>query len=179
MPDTFYVRTNDRKQYVEAKFLKDINGNPIVSPNQVQSSYNLFDSGHNHIGTNANGYIIVPADFDAKTAIDFGRSISQLIDDSTGDPDAMAGNFIGAMARFANAFHPNGWLDIQTHYNGTSGLNVPAFRDGASYVFGVAGHAAKLPLDALKSGGGAANLWQSIWGNVKDISGEARNSPDQ
>jgi hypothetical protein len=72
MPDTFYVRTNDKKQYVEAKFLRDINGNPIVSPNQVQSSYNLFDSGHNHIGTNANGYIIVPADFDAKTAIDFG-----------------------------------------------------------------------------------------------------------
>jgi len=53
------------------------------------------------------------------------------------------------MARFANAFYPRkGWLDIQTHYNGTSGDNVPAFRDGASYIFGVAGHAAGFSLCA-------------------------------
>ena len=81
------------------------------------------------------------------------------------------------MARFANAFYPRkGWLDIQTHYNGTSGDNVPAFRDGASYIFGVAGHAAGFSLNTLKWGGGAVNLWQESKGNVKDTSGDAYNS---
>jgi hypothetical protein len=159
MPDTFYVRTGSKSQYVEAKFLKDINGNPIVSRNQIQSSWNLFDSDRNPIGTNADGYVIVPADFDMKTAIDLGRSVARSIDDSSGDPDAMAGNSIGAMARFTNAFLPKtGWLDIQTHYNGTSGDNVPAFRDGASYVFGVAGHAAKLSVPAAISMGLAEHV---------------------
>jgi hypothetical protein len=71
-----------------------------------------------------------------------------------------------------------GELDIQTHYNGATGDNVPAFRDAASYIFGVAGHAAGIPLDVLKAGGGAVNLRQYRQGNVRDISGDAFNSPE-
>src|ERR1700751_4606451 len=88
MPDTFYVRTNDRKHYVEAKFLTDLQGNPIVSRNPVQNTWNLFDADHNPIGTNTNGYVIVPADFDIKKAIDFGRSISELMKASADNPES-------------------------------------------------------------------------------------------
>jgi hypothetical protein len=159
MPDTFYVRTNDRKHYVEAKFLTDLQGNPIVSRNPVQNTWNLFDADHNPIGTNTNGYVIVPADFDIKKAIDFGRSISELME--AGYPVTVPGALIGALASFGKAFLPGtGELDIQTHYNGATGDNVPAFRDAASYIFGVAGHAAGIPLDVLKAGGGAVNLRQ-------------------
>jgi len=73
MANTFYVRTGDKKQYVEAKFLTDIHGNFVVSTNQIQRSYNLLDAGHNSIGTNTNGYVIVPANFDIKTTIEFGH----------------------------------------------------------------------------------------------------------
>lgn len=75
MPETFYVRTRDLKHYIEAKILTDLTGDPIVSRNPVQSTWNLFDADHNPIGTNTNGYVIVPADFDINKAIDFGRSI--------------------------------------------------------------------------------------------------------
>jgi hypothetical protein len=172
MANTFYVRTADKNQYVEAKFLTDVNGKLIVSSNPIQRSFNLFDASHNPIGTNTNGYIIVPASFDIKTAIDFGRSISQW------KKLPIAGDLIGAPARFANAFQPNGWLDIQTNYNGTSGQSVPAFRDGASYIFGVAGRAAEYSLDTLKFGGGIVNLGQYLRDKVKDISGDVFNSPE-
>jgi len=179
MPATFYVRTRDKKHYIEAKFLTDRQGNPIVSSNPIQGSYNLFDVDHNPIGTNTNRYVIVPANFDIKTAIDFGRSISQLMEESSDYPDATLANLTEAMRRFGKAFYPGtGELDIQTHYNGGRGENVPAFRDAASYIFGVAGHAAGLSLDALKVGGGAVNLKQYYEGNVKDISGDAFNNPE-
>ena len=61
MPNTFYVRTANKKEYVEAKILTDIQGTPIISSNPVQSSWSLFDSNHNPIGTNTKGYLIVPA----------------------------------------------------------------------------------------------------------------------
>ena len=81
--------------------------------------------------------------------------------------------------RFVNAFYPGtGWLDIQTHYNGTIGQNVPAFRDAASYLYGVAGRAAEFPLETLKWAGGKVNLWQHSRRNVKDVSGEDSNSPE-
>jgi hypothetical protein len=158
MPNTFYVRTSDKNRYVEAKFLTDVHGNFIVSSNPIQSSFNLFDANHNSIGTNTNGYIIVPANFDIKTATDFGRSISHLKN------LPVAGALIGAMASFGNAFQPNGWLDVQTNYNGTSGQSVPAFRDAASYIFGAVGHAAGFSLDTLKTGGGAVNVGQYFRG---------------
>ena len=78
-----------------------------------------------------------------------------------GYPVTVPGALIGALASFGKAFLPGtGELDIQTHYNGATGDNVPAFRDAASYIFGVAGHAAGIPLDVLKAGGGAVNLRQ-------------------
>jgi hypothetical protein len=58
MPETFYVRTSDLKHYIEAKILTDLEGNPIVSRNPIQSTWNLFDAGHNPIGTNTSGYVI-------------------------------------------------------------------------------------------------------------------------
>jgi hypothetical protein len=179
MPETFYVRTRDQKHYIEAKILTDLQGNPIVSRNLVQSSWNLFDADHNPIGTNTNGYVIVPADFDIKKAIDFGRSISEMMKASADDPDDFESNLTDAFVRFGNAFLPRtGELDIQTHYNGATGGNVPAFRDAASYIFGVAGHAAGIPLAVLKAGGGAVNRWQYHKDNVKDISGDWFNSPE-
>jgi len=179
MPETFYVRTRDLKHYIEAKILTDLTGNPIVSRNPVQSTWNLFDADHNPIGTNTNGYVIVPADFDINKAIDFGRSISEMMKASADNPDNFESNLIDAFARFGKAFYPRtGELDIQTHYNGATGDNVPAFRDAASYIFGVAGHAAGIPLGVLKAGGGAVNLRQYGQGNVKDISGDAFNSPE-
>ena len=153
MPSTFYVRTADKKDYIQAKFLTDIHGIPIVSSNQVQSSFNLFDADHNPIGTNIDGYLIVPANFDIKTAVDFGRSVA-FWRNAPG-----AGDVAGA-AKFVNAFYPGqGWLDIQTHYNGTTGQNVPAFRDAASYIYGVAGRAAELPLETLKWAESSASLF--------------------
>ena len=164
MADTFTVRTADFTRYIESKFLRDGNGNILTSPNAEHKKWNLFDTDGNFIGTNTNGYLIVPANLDIKTAIDFGRSLAAL----------------GVSARTAmiDAFQPGGWLDIQTNYNGMTGDNVPAYRAAASYLLGIVGAEAKYSLDQVKFGGGAVNLIQYMRGNVKDVSGEYYNSAD-
>jgi hypothetical protein len=43
MSDTFTVRNAAGTNYQEAKFLKDANGNFIVSNNAIQKTWNLFD----------------------------------------------------------------------------------------------------------------------------------------
>jgi hypothetical protein len=78
MSNTFTVRNSSGTDYVEAKFLTDSQGNFIVSSNPIQTTWNLFDTDGNFIGTNVNGYIIVPARFDINTAIDFGQSLAQM-----------------------------------------------------------------------------------------------------
>jgi hypothetical protein len=164
MADTFTVRTADFTHYIESKFLKDTNGNFIVSPNAQQKTWNLFDTDGNFIGTNTNGYVIVPANFDIKTAIDFGRSLAAM--------------GISANTAMIDAFKPGGWLDVQTNYNGMTGGNVPAYRVAASYILGVVGAEARYSLDLVKLGGGSVNLIQFGLGNVKDVSGAYFNSAD-
>ena len=141
MADTFTVRTADSTRYIESKFLKDANGNFVTSPNAAQKTWNLFDTDGNFIGTNTNGYVIVPANFDIKTAIDFGRSLAAM--------------GLSANTAMIDAFKPGGWLDIQTNYNGMTGDNVPAYRVGASYLLGIVGAEAGYSLDRVKLGGGS------------------------
>jgi len=177
----FFVRTHDRKNYVAAKYLTDASGNPIVSPNPDHRSFNLFDANRNSLGTNVNGYTIVPASFDMRAAIDFGRSVARLraqLPPPAG-PEAAASNEVAVNFAFGRAFLPwgRGWLDIQRNYNGMTGESVPAFRDGASYILGVAGREAGFPLEQIKFGGGLVNLTQRFFYNVEDASGEWGNSP--
>src|SRR5436853_3628854 len=112
--ETFFVRIANGTRYVEAKFLTDATGNAIVSPNAEQKTYNLFDANGNFTGTNTNGYLIVPANFDMNTAIDFGKSVSAL--HTTQSPDSLNpdANNVAATTMFINAFRPVGWFDLQT-----------------------------------------------------------------
>lgn len=183
MPDTFFVRNANRDGFVEAKFLTDANGNYVVSQSSENSNVRLFSSPANdsYIGSNQEGFIIVPAQFDIKSAIDFGRKIGDLRSAAQQNPDPEAGTISEAAAdfEFFRAFLPSvGWLDVQTHYNDTTGTNVPAFRAAASYLLGVAGSEAGYSLDGLFFGGGEVNKFQRYLGNVRDTSGAAGNSPD-
>ncbi|WP_442918998.1 hypothetical protein [Methylobacterium sp. WSM2598] len=78
---------------------------------------------------------------------------------------------------FANAFRPGGSYDVQTHYNGTSGNNVPAYREIASYALGVAAQAAGFSTQFTEWGGGIVNKIQNYFGNAQDVSGKYGNNP--
>jgi hypothetical protein len=182
MADFFVPTANPKNiQFIGAKFLTDANGNYVISPNPEQKNYTLYDANHNPIGTNTNGYIIVPANFNIQTAIDFGKSVKQLAVAAPNGETSAVDVVVAANVAFIQAFRPGGWLDIQTNYNGTQGDNVSAFRDGASYALGVAGYEAAYSLDQIKLGGGVTNVIQYFRGLFKgfsiDLSGEYGNNP--
>jgi Ca2+-binding RTX toxin-like protein len=175
MTDLVTVRTRDGQNYVLAKVLTYADGTPVTSTNVENKSYQVFDTSPNHnlIGTNAEGYVYVPATFDIQTAVDFGATLRLTSLLSPGLSTAVSG------AAMVAAFWPGtGFLDIQTHYNGEVGGNVPLFRAGASVVFGAVGAAANYPLAELMAGGGFVNLFQSLDPKNKiDLSGTAFNNP--
>ncbi|NUB11774.1 S8 family serine peptidase [Azospirillum brasilense] len=178
--DLFYVRTHDKVTYVAAKFLKDDNGNYIKSPNPEHSEFMLFSgqSADSLIGTNSNGYIKVPYDFNMGKALSFGSEIKTVYNQISVLNNDLSMFSIGADLMLIYAFHAGGFLDIQRTYNGMSGNNVPAFIDGASYIFGAVGAAAGFSLDNLIFGGGVHNLVQKYFrNNPVDTSGEWWNSP--
>jgi hypothetical protein len=90
--------------------------------------------------------------------------------------DVESGSSLAGAAVFANAFRPGGTLDLQRNYNGATGDNIPAFRDAASFMYGVYGNIAGYSLDDLMLGGGAVNYLQYLVGNVQDIGGAYNNS---
>jgi hypothetical protein len=173
MTDFVTVRTADKQNYVLAKVLRYADGTPVTSTNAENKSYQVFDTNHNPIGTNAEGYVYVPATFDIQTAINFGATLKYTSALGPGLSTAASG------AAMVAAFWPGtGFLDIQTHYNGEVGDNVPLFRAGASVVFGAVGAAANYPLAELMVGGGLVNLYQSLNSkNNTDLSGTALNNP--
>src|SRR3954453_22959484 len=75
MTDLVTVRTGDKQNYVLAKVLRYADGTPVTSTNAENKSYQVFDTNHNLIGTNTDGYVYVPASFDIQTAIDFGATL--------------------------------------------------------------------------------------------------------
>jgi hypothetical protein len=169
MTDFVTVRTGNGQNYISAKILRYADGTPVTSTNVDNKSYQVFDTSPNHnpIGTNAEGYVYVPATFDIQTAIDFGATLRLTSLLAPGLSTAVSG------AAMVAAFWPGvGFLDIQTHYNGDVGGNVPLFRAGASVVFGAVGAAANYPLAELMAGGGFVNLIQSLDSKNKiDLSG--------
>ncbi len=173
MTDIIYVRTVDKQNYIAAKPLTYADGTPVVSTNADNKTYQQFDADHNLIGTNTQGYVYAPASFDIQTAINFGATLRLTSLLSPGLSTAVSGEAMLA------AFWPSvGFLDIQTHYNGVIGDNVPAFRAGASVVYGAVGAAANYPLAELMVGGGVVNLFQSLRPNNNiDLSGTAFNNP--
>jgi hypothetical protein len=173
MTDFVTVRTGDKQNYVLAKVLRYADGTPVTSTNAENKSYQVFDTNHNLIGTNAEGYVYVPATFDIQTAINFGATLKFTSALGPGLSTGVSG------AAMVAAFWPGtGFLDIQTHYNGEVGDNVPLFRAGASVVFGAVGAAANYPLAELMAGGGLVNLYKALNpDNKTDLSGTAFNNP--
>jgi hypothetical protein len=173
MTDFVTARTGDKQNYVLAKVLRYADGTPVTSTNAENKSYQVFDTNHNLIGTNAEGYVYVPATFDIQTAIDFGATLKFTSALGPGLSTGVSG------AAMVAAFWPGtGFLDIQTHYNGDVGDNVPLFRAGASVVFGAVGAAANYPLAELMAGGGLVNLYKALNpDNKTDLSGTAFNNP--
>src|SRR3954447_12764515 len=111
MTDFVTVRTADKQNYVLAKVLRYADGTPVTSTNAENKSYQVFDTNHNLIGTNAEGYVYVPASFDMQSAIDFGSTLRLS--------GSLAPGF--SAAAMVAAFWPGtGFLDIQTHYNGVT-----------------------------------------------------------
>ena len=79
-----------------------MNGNLIVSANPEQRDYRTYDANQNQTGTNINGYIIVPADSDIRTAIDLGRAATGV------------GDWVSYVANFQNGWQETSETD---HYN--------------------------------------------------------------
>lgn len=157
---TFYVEDREHN-LVEAKFLTDANGNPIVSANPTASSYTLYtDLSRTSTVSNPNGYMIVPADHDISADLAFALTVKAAL--NTPGPILTSGTVgLGAaLGMMTGAYIPGGALDYQRTYNGLSNAtSVPAFRDSSSYLLGYVTAKSGLPLFMTEIGGGGVNIY--------------------
>jgi hypothetical protein len=182
IPDIFYVRNNPKDErdrvYVAARVLRDKDGVPITFQSSRQAGYNTYDApngrrinlyeDYDKVDEYVGGFVIVPANFDLKRALAWAKSTA----DNNGAVKEI---------KFFNAFKPGGWLDLQTNWDDPNapiakpdeGI-VPAFRTGASYVFGMLGKEAGIRLDRLHEGGGIVNTVQYWRGKVEKEKGKFR-----
>jgi hypothetical protein len=111
-PDTFKVQTNSERHEgiagtVDAKFLKDINGNYVIDPL-------------------TNKPYIAPLDFDpANTIAHFSSFVSEIYSDfSFSQPKALANIARGLIyGEFGDYFKRGGAGDLQRNYNGQTNVD--------------------------------------------------------
>jgi len=162
MGGDFCVYTKDGRP-VEAKYLKDLNGNYIINP----------ETG---------GYYAVPADFDLKTFIDKYSSLGTAINPMTGQLEPMScGAIYGSLIA---GFWPGGRDDIQRSYNGYRGSTkddadfVKAFIPAAGLIFGIAcKEIGVFDIESLR-GGAVPNIVASWFNKNLDISVIFGNAED-
>jgi hypothetical protein len=160
--ETFYVK-DKKDNLVPAKYLMD--GNSYVA----DSSWGVYEKpevlynadGSPSSDQNPNGYLIVPANYSLRQAIDFGRYVRALREapDDSGPATALT--------TMALAFSTGRPHDLQRNYLDrlgnpvVNGEPVPAFQHAASFHLGAVTAASGIPLDYSLYGGGWLNTIKS------------------
>ncbi|MCA7953310.1 hypothetical protein LGM43_23870 [Burkholderia seminalis] len=176
MSDIFYVK-NRAGQLIQATFLS-YNGSYVNDPNKsTAQNAPIYDVAGNQISNaNPNGYLIVPANYRIADSLAFANQVAGGLANTANDQGATLG-----LSMMVAAFVPNGSQDLQRTYPGSTGVNpddfVSAFTSAASFNFGLISTASGVGETTALQGGGALNLFNSLFNSRINTSGLDGNNP--
>ncbi|WP_162286604.1 glycoside hydrolase family 113 [Pantoea stewartii] len=144
---------------VDAHFILDMDGNPIVDPVPGGSqSFNIHLADGtvlSGVEANPNNWLVGPYNYTFNDAISFANEINQILTETPTDD-----SFVSSYELMTMAFVRGGSEDLQrgTAWGIPSGLAVPAFIDVASFHLGLVTSISGLSMASAELGGGVYNL---------------------
>jgi hypothetical protein len=167
------INSSNGKPYIDI----DASTNKVVAAYAINGTrtaakYLYDNSGNAVLDSKTNQPYIVPLDYNPNKAIDLGKQHAEALDSSLSNAstDGMVYAAIAnELAMFGLKFRSGAEYDIQTNYNGTSGLFVPAFTPIASYDYGLASAAFGLSATEALQAGGSYNLASAVYKQLSNL----------